>query len=65
MSKILEHVHRSAKRLHEAGHLDNSTMKEFNALCSPPVRGKAANGAKRIRRGAKAGRSPSHREGKQ
>jgi putative transcriptional regulator len=36
MSRILENVHRSAKRLHDAGHMDDLTMREFNALCLPP-----------------------------
>jgi hypothetical protein len=35
MSRILENVHRSAKRLHAAGHMTDLTMREFDALCLP------------------------------
>jgi putative transcriptional regulator len=38
MSKILENVHRSAARLHEAGFVDDVTMREFDALCLPELR---------------------------
>jgi putative transcriptional regulator len=34
---IIEVVHESAKDLHDAGHLDAQTMREFDALCLPPV----------------------------
>jgi putative transcriptional regulator len=36
MSRILQNVHRSAKRLHAVGHMDDLTMHEFDALCLPP-----------------------------
>jgi hypothetical protein len=31
--KILRYVHESAKRLHASGHMDDKTMREFDALC--------------------------------
>jgi hypothetical protein len=34
--RILENVHRCAKRLHNAGHMDDLAMHEFDALCLPP-----------------------------
>jgi putative transcriptional regulator len=36
MSRILKNVHSSAKRLHDAGHMNELTMREFDALCLPP-----------------------------
>ena len=38
MSKILETVHGTAKGLHKAGVLDAKTMREFDALCLPPIK---------------------------
>lgn len=35
---ILEVVHRSAQSLHDAGIMDVVTMREFDALCLPPVK---------------------------
>jgi len=49
MSKILSNVHKSAKRLHDAGHMDNVTMREFDALCLPPLRSYSAKDVRRIR----------------
>jgi putative transcriptional regulator len=37
MSRILKNVHASAKGLHDAGFLDTVTMREFDALCLPPL----------------------------
>ena len=34
---ILESVHEAAEDLHTAGVMDSVTMKEFDALCLPPV----------------------------
>ena len=34
---ILDVVHESAKDLHDAGVMDEVTMREFDALCLPPV----------------------------
>jgi putative transcriptional regulator len=36
MSKILKSVHRSAKQLHDTGHMNDLTMREFDALCLDP-----------------------------
>jgi hypothetical protein len=33
MSKILKSVHRSAKRLHDTGHMNDVTMRQFDRLC--------------------------------
>ena len=38
MSKILGAVHDTAKGLHKAGVLDTTTLREFDALCLPPVK---------------------------
>jgi len=35
---ILEVVHDTAKDLHEAGAMKDTTLREFDALCLPPVR---------------------------
>ena len=54
MSKILSNVHKSAKRLHDAGHMDDVTMREFDALCLPPLRTYSARDVRRIRTAARA-----------
>jgi len=46
---ILETVHKSAKGLNKAGLLDEMTMREFDALCLPPVKEYSARQIKRIR----------------
>lgn len=46
---ILEAVHKSAKGLNKAGLLDEITMREFDALCLPPVKEYSARQIKRIR----------------
>ena len=46
---ILEVVHESAKDLHDAGLLNEVTMREFDALCLPPVKIYSAMQIKRIR----------------
>jgi len=35
---ILSVVHETAKGLHDAGIMDEMTMREFDALCLPPVK---------------------------
>jgi putative transcriptional regulator len=57
MSRILRSVHKSARRLHAAGHLDDLTMREFDALCIPAVREFSAKDVRRIRTGSKASQS--------
>ncbi|MBC7905263.1 MAG: DNA-binding transcriptional regulator [Rhodospirillaceae bacterium] len=49
MSRILRNVHAAAKRLHTAGHMDEVTMWEFDALCLPPKRTFSAEDVQRIR----------------
>ena len=46
---ILEAVHEGAKDLHDAGLLNEVTMREFDALCLPPVKTYSATQIKRIR----------------
>ena len=51
---ILEAVHSSAKDLQEAGVMDEVTMREFDALCLPPVKQFSAVQIKQIRQKSKA-----------
>ena len=51
---ILEVVHQGARDLHKAGVMDEVTLKEFNALCLPPVKQYTPAQIKRIRRKTKA-----------
>ena len=51
---ILEVVHDSAKDLHEAGAMKETTLREFDALCLPPVKKFTATQIKRIRMKNKA-----------
>mgnify|MGYP005838729173 FL=1 len=51
---ILEVVHDSAKDLHEAGVMKETTLREFDALCLPPVKEFTAAQIKRIRMKNKA-----------
>ena len=46
---ILKVVHESARDLRDAGVLDKTTMREFEALCLPPVKNYTAVQIKRIR----------------
>lgn len=46
---ILDAVHETAKGLHGVGVMDGVTMREFDALCLPPVRQYSAREIKRIR----------------
>ena len=46
---ILEVVHKSAKDLHDAGAMDQTTMRQFDALCLPPVKEYSAVQIRRIR----------------
>ena len=54
MSKILRNVHESAKRLHAAGHMDDLTMREFDALCITPALKFTAKDVLRIRTKSRA-----------
>jgi putative transcriptional regulator len=46
---ILDTVHKTARGLHKAGVMDAKTMREFDALCLPPVKCYTAIQIKRIR----------------
>jgi len=46
---ILETVYNSAKGLNKAGLIDKMTMREFDALCLPPVKEYSARQIKRTR----------------
>ncbi len=52
--KILGTVHETAKGLHEAGVMDTTTMREFDALCLAPVKDLTAAQIKRLRTKSKA-----------
>ena len=51
---ILEMVHEGAKDLHEVGLMNEVTLREFDALCLPPVKIFSAGQIKRIRVSSKA-----------
>ena len=51
---ILEVVHETADGLHKAGVMDTKTMREFDALCLPPVKQYTPAQIKRIRAKNKA-----------
>ena len=46
---ILNNVHETAKGLRRAGVMDGKTMREFDALCLPPVKNMSAAQIKRLR----------------
>ncbi len=48
-SRILAEMHETAHGLHRAGALDKQTMREFDALCLPPVRALSARQIRAIR----------------
>jgi len=54
MSKILKAVHDTAKGLHKAGVLDTTTMREFDALCLPPIKSYTPLQIRRLRTKNKA-----------
>ena len=51
---ILDMVHESAKDLHSAGVMKETTLREFDALCLPPIKEYTAVQIKRIRTKNKA-----------
>jgi putative transcriptional regulator len=53
-SKILSVIHQDAKDLHKIGLMDEMTMREFDAVCLPPVKEFSAKQIKRIRTKHKA-----------
>ena len=46
---LLEAIHQSAKGLHRAGVMETTTLREFDALCLPPVRPLTSSEIKAIR----------------
>lgn len=53
-TKILDTVHEMADGLHVAGVTDTRTMREFDALCLPPVKPFSADQIKHLRTRSKA-----------
>ena len=51
---IIKAVHETAKGLHKAGVMDAVTLRDFDALCLPPVKKYTAAQIKRIRARNKA-----------
>ena len=49
MSKIIESLRGDLATLHKAGAIGKVTMREFDAICPPPVRRFSANDIKRLR----------------
>ena len=49
-SPILDAVFETAKGLHNAGVMDETTMREFDALCLPPVKAYTSAEIKQIRK---------------
>jgi putative transcriptional regulator len=47
---ILRSVHQSARALHDAGVLDRTTLRDFDALCLPQVPAYSAGEIKALRR---------------
>lgn len=47
--KIRDNVHETARGLHKAGVMSTRTMREFDALCLPPVKKLSAAQIKRLR----------------
>ena len=47
--KLIDVIHSSAQGLHAAGVMDAMTMREFDALCLPPVRLYSGNQIKKLR----------------
>ena len=50
VSGILDAVHESAKALHDAGVMSETTMKEFDVLCLSPMQDFSADDIKALRR---------------
>jgi putative transcriptional regulator len=51
---ILEVIHETAKDFHEIGAMDDMTMREFDALCLPPVKEFTPAQIKKLRLKSKA-----------
>ena len=53
MSKIIESLRGDLAALHETGAISKVTMREFDAICPPPVREFSATDVKHLREGLK------------
>ena len=49
MSKLVESLRRDLAALHEAGAVSKVTMREFDAICPPPVRALGPADIRRLR----------------
>ena len=49
MSKLLNALHETARGLHRTGVMDAVTLREFDALCLPPIKDYSAAQIKRLR----------------
>ncbi|PKQ06581.1 MAG: transcriptional regulator [Alphaproteobacteria bacterium HGW-Alphaproteobacteria-11] len=56
-SRILDEVREAAKDLYDAGAIDVTTMREFDALCLPQVPHYTSSDIKKIRRANRASQS--------
>ncbi len=56
-SRLLKTIHETAKGIYDAGVMDLKTMREFDALCLPPVKEYSSNQIKKIRQRTKASQS--------
>ncbi len=54
MSKLLNAIHETARDLHQAGLMDAVTLREFDALCLPPIKEYSATQIKRLRQRSQA-----------
>lgn len=52
--RLLKTLHETAHGLHEAGVMDAITMREFDALCLPPIKQYSAAQIRRLRQRVKA-----------
>lgn len=52
--KLLDVIHKTAKGLHKAGSMKAQTMKEFDAMCLPPLKTFTPNQIKKLRLQCKA-----------
>ncbi len=52
--KLLDVIHDTAQGLHDAGVMTTQTMREFDAMCLPPVKNYTPNQIRRLRKRHKA-----------
>ena len=52
--KLLKALHETAQGLHHAGSMDTVTLREFDALCLPPIKDYSAAQIKRLRQCSRA-----------